>query len=43
MAAAISKNNEAGKLIEVSLSEDDWQKYERKTRLVEGRAEKLKK
>ena len=36
MAAATSKNNEAGKLIEVSLSEDDRQMFERRRQQVEG-------
>ena len=38
MAAATSKNNEAGKLIEVSLSEDDGQKYERRSQQVEWKS-----
>ena len=40
MVAATSKNNEAGKLIEVSLSEDDRQKYERRSQQVEGKSGK---
>ena len=43
MTAAKSKNTEACKLVEVSQSEDDREKYERRSEKLKERTEELKK